>query len=313
MILCHGETLIDFIPTSAGDGSLAYRPANGGSPHNVALALGRLDVPVGFVGGISTDFFGDALAKGLAASGVDMRYVTRLERPTTLAFVSLDGEEARYAFYDTEAADRHWRLDDMPAIGAEVKALHFGAISLLREPAADAFAGLMRREAGRRLISFDPNIRPGLVRDQRAYRARLDEFFRRAHVIKVSQADLDWIAPGADAAELARQWLAAEARLVLWTRGADGATVFARGATVTRPAIPVAVVDTVGAGDAFMAGFLAVAHDNGWLEGGAVTGNLGDAPIRAALDFALAVAAITVSRIGADPPTRAELAAFLKK
>jgi fructokinase len=312
MILCHGETLIDFLPTKAGDGSLAYRPANGGSPHNVALTLGRLDVPVGFVGGISTDFFGDALAKGLAASGVDMVHVTRLDRPTTLAFVSLDGEEARYAFYDAEAADRHWRLEDMPAIGPEVKALHFGAISLLREPAADAFRALMRREAGRRVISFDPNIRPGLVRDESAYRARLDDFFRLAHVIKASQADLDWIAPGVDAGELAKQWLAADARLVLWTRGGKGATVFARGATVTRPAIPIEVIDTVGAGDAFMAGFLAAAHDNGWLEGGAVTENLGEAPLRAALDFALAVAAITVSRVGADPPTRAEVAALLR-
>src|SRR3712207_6636724 len=113
MILCAGEILIDFIPTEARDGAPAYRPANGGSIHNVALALGRLGVPVGFVGGISTDFFGDSLAEGLARDGVSLSHASRLARPTTLAFVRFFGTEARYAFYDADAADRHWCLADM--------------------------------------------------------------------------------------------------------------------------------------------------------------------------------------------------------
>ena len=314
MILCLGEALIDFIPTEARDGSPAYRPANGGSIHNVALALGRLGVPVGFVGGISTDFFGDSLAEGLLRDGVSLSHASRLDRPTTLAFVRFFGTEARYAFYDAEAADRHWRLADMPAIGPEVQALHFGCISLLRPPAAADFTTLMRREAGRRVIGFDANIRPNLVRpeDEREYRDRIDLFLQTAHIIKMSDADLDWVAPGGDPAGLAAEWLAAEARLVLITRGGEGATLFARNATVSRPALPVRVADTVGAGDAFMAGLFAAAHDRDGLRPdrleAASEGELADI-----LQFAQAVAAVTVSRVGADPPQRSELARFLQE
>jgi fructokinase len=145
-----------------------------------------------------------------------------------------------------------------------------------------------------------------------AYRARLKEFFVRAHIIKISQADLDWLAPGTEAAEVARHWLAAEARLVLWTRGTDGATVFSQNAAVSRPAVPVMVADTVGAGDAFMAGFLAALDDFGWLSR-IRSETLGGAQLEAALDFALTVAAVTCSRLGADPPTRADVSAFLAR
>jgi fructokinase len=306
MILCGGETLIDFIPTEARDGSPAYRPANGGSVHNVALTLGRLGVPVGFVGGVSTDFFGDALVGGLEANGVSTVHVTRLPLPTTLAFVKMEGSEARYAFFDAEAADRHWRLQDMPAVGPEVTTLQFGGISLIRRPAADAYADLMRREAGRRLIAVDANIRPGLVRDEADYRARLDLFFRRAHVIKVSDADLEWIDAGCHPAEFAARWLSHEARLVLVTKGEEGAAIFGRNGAIARPAVPVTVADTVGAGDAFMGGTLAALHDRAWLDRARLDA-LQDRDLEAVLDFALAAAAITCSRIGADPPRRGEL------
>lgn len=312
MILCHGEMLIDFIPTEARDGSLAYRPAVGGSPGNVALTLARLDVPAGFVGGLSTDFFGEQIAKTLAENGVGIDTVTRLDKPTMLAFVDLSREEPRYAFYDIESAARNWRLEDMKPIGPEVKVLHFGSLSLIRLPAANAFAELIRREAGRRIISFDPNIRAGLVENESDYRARLDEVFRLADVIKLSGADLEWIAPGKDIAELAASWLAAEARLVVLTRGGEGATIYARGgATVPRPAVPVKVADTVGAGDAMMGGLLAALHDRNKLDHAALE-NLSESEIADILDLALAVAAITCSRVGADPPRRADLKELLK-
>jgi fructokinase len=311
MILCHGEMLIDFIPTEARDGTLAYRPAVGGSPGNVALTLARLDVPAGFVGGLSTDFFGEQIAAMLSANGVSMDYVSRLDRPTMLAFVDLKGEEPRYAFYDYESAPRNWRLEDMPPIAPDVDALHFGSLSLIRLPAANAFAELMRREAGRRIISFDPNIRASLVEDEADYRARLNEIFHLADVIKLSGVDLAWIAPGKNIAELAADWLGAEARLVLLTRGSEGATIFARGGSVSRPAMKVDVVDTVGAGDATMGGLLAGLRDRGALSRERLE-NLGERELAEVLDFALAVAAVTCSRIGADPPTRAELAAFLR-
>ncbi len=310
MILCHGEMLIDFLPVALPDGTPAFRPAVGGSPGNVALTLARLGVPVGFVGGLSTDFFGDQIAEMLETNGVAMDYVARLDRPTMLAFVNLDGEEPRYAFYDSEAAARHWRLEDMKRIAPKVNTLHFGSLSLIRLPAANAFAELMRREADRRIISFDPNIRAGLVEDEAGYRTRLAAFFTHAHVIKLSGADLDWIAPGKAIAELAAEWLAAEARIVLFTRGSEGATIFTRDATIMRPARKVKVVDTVGAGDSTMGGLLAALSDLNALDREALP-QLAEAQLAEILDFALAVAAITCSRAGADPPTRAEVKEFL--
>ena len=306
MILCHGETLIDFIPSETRDGAAAYRLAVGGSPGNVALTLARLDVAVGFVGGISTDFFGAEIAATLAKNGVGLDYVSRLDRPSMLAFVDLKGEEPRYAFYDAEAAARHWRLEDMPPLGDEADVLHFGSLSLIRQPAASAFAALMLREAARRTISFDPNIRAGLVEDEAEYRARLEEFLRRAHIIKLSGADLQWIAPGEESERFAARRLAEEARLVLFTRGAEGATIFGRGCSVSRPARKVEVADTVGAGDSTMGGLLAALSDRDALDRVALE-RLSESDLAAVLDFALAVAAVTCSRAGADPPRRAEL------
>jgi fructokinase len=306
MILCHGEMLIDFIPTEARDSALAYRPAVGGSPGNVAVTLARLDVPAGFVAGMSTDFFGEMITAHLEENGVSTAYLSRMDRPTMLAFVDLKGEEPRYAFYDAECAARNWRLEDMPPIGPEAKALHFGSLSLIRKPAAEAFAELMRREAGRRIISFDPNIRAGLVEDEADYRARLDDFFARSHVVKLSGADLDWIAPDVDPADFAARCLANEARLVLVTHGGEGATIFARDVTVSRTAKPIVVADTVGAGDSVMGGLLAALADRDALDLERLQ-QLGESDLAAILDFSLAVAAVTCSRVGADPPRRHEL------
>jgi fructokinase len=312
MILCHGEMLIDFIPTEAPSGGLAYRPAVGGSPGNVALTLARLDVPSGFVGGLSNDFFGEQIVSMLAASGVSTSYLSRLDRPTMLAFVNLEGEEPRYAFYDAESAARNWRLTDMPPIGSEVSTLHFGSLSLIRHPAALEFAALMRREAPRRIISFDPNIRRSLVEDEQDYRERLREFFQTAHVIKLSEADLAWIDSQTPFDRLAETWLDAEARIVLLTRGAEGATIYGRSGNVSIAAFPVKVADTVGAGDATMGGLLAALDDRRLLTRERLDG-IGEPVLAEVLKFALAVAAITCSRVGADPPRRTDLLPLLEK
>jgi fructokinase len=178
---------------------------------------------------------------------------------------------------------------------------------LIRQPAAGAFAALMTRERARRTISFDPNIRPGLVEDEADYRARLDEFLRSAHVIKLSAADLEWIAPGEAPERFAAGRLGEEARLVLVTRGAEGASLFARGGVrVARPARKIEVADTVGAGDSMMGGLLAALFDRNAIDSSAME-RLAETDLAAILDFALAVAAVTCSRVGADPPRRAEL------
>lgn len=307
MILCCGEALIDFIPGRTADGEGAYVPSPGGSVYNVAVGLGRLGVETGFLGGVAADFFGDMLVERLAESGVSERYIARLARPSTLAFVTLGQDEPEYAFYDEGAADRMWTLRDAPAIDEAVHALHFGSISLLREPAASAYADLMRAEKGRRVISLDPNLRPGLVKDEAAYRALLGELIGLADIVKISAADLEWWAPGQAIEAVAQGWLEEGARLVVVTRGARGASAYWPGGSHEEASRPVAqIADAVGAGDAFMSGLLGGLQREGALGLAALAEPSAEA-IQAAMALAVRVAAVTVSRKGANPPTAAEL------
>lgn len=306
VILSCGEALIDFLPHRMG-AVAAYRPAPGGSLYNVAVGLGRLGVPAGFLGGLSSDFFGDMLLQGLAASGVSDAYVARLERPSTLAFVSLDTDEPHYAFYDEGAADRSWTGAADVALAPTVRALHFGSLALLREPAASAYESLLLRERARgRLLSLDPNIRAAMVRDEPAYRARLDRAIAAADVVKVSAIDLDWLAPGADAARVAAGWLERGPSLVVLTRGGRGPVAYRAGGTIEERAAPAQVVDTVGAGDSFMAGLLAFLAGAACLAPDALRA-LPAEGLREGLRYASRVAAFTCGRAGADPPWRHEL------
>lgn len=308
MIVSCGEALIDFLPGTDRENRPCYRPANGGSPYNVAIGLGRLGVPAGFLGGISTDFFGNALVRGLDESGVSTAYVERLERPTTLAFVSLDEEEPQYAFYDAEAADRHWSPAGGTPLGEDVHALHSGSLALLREPAADRLTSLMAGEKGRRFLSIDPNVRPAMVKDTDVYRRRLEPLIATADLVKVSMADLAWLEPGRTTEAVAGNWLARGTGLVVVTRGSRGASAFGHAAQAHRPARPIRLADTVGAGDSFMAGLLCALEDRGRLVSSAITG-LGEAELGDVLEFAAEVAALTCGRPGADPPWRAEMGA----
>ena len=307
MILVAGEALIDFIPTRSESGAAAYLPRPGGSPYNVAIGLGRLGVPTGFAGGISTDFFGDQLLANLNHSGVSPQYVTRLDRPSTLAFASLDQAEPRYAFYDADAADRHWQLaEGVP--GADIRAVHAGSLALVREPGVEAFEALVQRAHARGLaVSLDPNIRAAHIRDAAGHRARLARLSAAADIIKLSQADLAWLAPGATADEYAASLLRSGPSLVVVTAGGAGATAYGRAARVHSAAEPIQVVDTVGAGDAFMGGLLAGLSDGGHLDRAALPG-LAEPALHRALKLALRVAAITCGRVGADPPWQHELA-----
>jgi len=306
MILSCGEALIDFIPARAEAG--AYLPRPGGSPYNVAVALGRLGVPSGFAGGISTDFFGDQLVASLRESGVSTNHMTRLDRPSTLAFASLDAAEPRYAFYDAEAADRHWRLPGDALPGAGIDAVHCGSLALVRPPAAAAFETLLlgAHVAGL-VVSLDPNIRAEHIGDAAGHRARLGLLAAAADIVKLSLADLAWMAPGAAPDDFAASLVGNGPSLVVISAGAQGATAYAHAGKVSGAAEKVAVVDTVGAGDAFMAGLLAGLWDGGDLTRSALA-RLPEVALAKALRLALSVAALTCTRPGADPPWRRELA-----
>jgi fructokinase len=308
MILVCGEVLVDLVPAPC-DGETGYLPRGGGSPYNVGIGLARLEVPVGFMGRVSRDHLGRMLRLRLTSNGVDVRYLLEGDESTTLAMVHLEPDsEPEFVFYGEGTADRLIEVGDLPvAFPDEVGALHFGSISLVREPGASAFEACMGREHGRRVLSLDPNVRPSLIADRDAYLERLVGWVKLADLVKISRADLRWLYPREDPEDIAHGWLGLGPALVVVTRGSEGATaVGVRGAAEVR-GVPRTVVDTVGAGDAFTSGLLAWLHESGRLERSSLR-ELGADEIREGLAFADAVAALTCTRAGAEPPTRAELA-----
>ena len=256
--------------------------------------------------GLSDDLFGAQLLAHLKANGVDGRYVATSDRPTTLAFVRLVDGQAQYAFYDENTAGRMLSEGDLPGDLTGVTAMFFGGISLPVEPCGDTYAALCLREAPARTIMIDPNIRPGFIRDEARYRARLDAMIAVADIVKLSDEDLRWLAGPGEIAELSQAMLSRGPRVLCITEGAKGVTGYTRDLTVEQPAERVEVVDTVGAGDTFNAGFLASLSEAGRLSKSAI-GEIDEPTLRAALAYGAKAAAVTVSRAGANPPRRDEL------
>jgi fructokinase len=311
MIVVCGEALIDLTPTDH-NGTEAFVPRPGGSPFNIAIGVARLGAPASFLGRFGDDFFGAQLRDRLTADGVDLTYAVTGPELTTLAFVHLvDGVEPEFAFYAERSADRLLAPGDLPAVFSDdVEALHFGSISLVLEPGATTLEGLLQREHGKRVITMDPNVRPGLIPDPDAYRTRLEGLVALTDVVKVSRADLDWLYPGEPVTSVARRWLAMGPSLLVVTLGPDGVLGLTGSGTVQLAGIDVKVADTVGAGDAFMSGLLAGLHERGALKRGLV-GTLGEPELAEILGAANRGAALTCMRHGADPPNRAELEAAL--
>jgi fructokinase len=306
MILCCGEALIDMLPRTTTLGEDAYAPYAGGAIFNTAIALGRLGVPTGFFTGLSDDMMGDILRKTLAESGVDYSYCATLSRPTTVAFVKLVNGQATYAFYDEGTAGRMITEAELPALGDDCEALHFGAISLIPEPCGSTYEALLKREHDKRVISLDPNIRPGFIKDKDAHMARIRRMAGMADIVKFSDEDLAWFGLEGDEDALARHWLHHGAKLVVVTRGAEGAVGYTAEHKVTVPSERVSVVDTVGAGDTFDAGVLASLKMQNLLTKDQVA-KLSQDQIAKVLALGAKAAAVTVSRAGANPPWATEI------
>ena len=306
MILCCGEALIDMLPRETTLGEKGFAPYAGGAIFNTAIALGRLGTSTGFFTGLSDDMMGDILRETLTSSGVDSSFAAVSSRPTTIAFVKLVNGQATYAFYDEATAGRMLDVSDLPTLDESCNALHFGAISLIPEPCGSAYEALLLREAETRVISLDPNIRPGFIKDAAAHAARIRRMAAKADIIKFSDEDLAWFGKTGDEATLAQEWLQHGAKLVLITRGAEGATGYTAEHTVSVPVVPVQVVDTVGAGDTFDAGVLAALDRKDLLTKSAIA-TLGAADIEDALTWGVKAAAVTVSRAGANPPFAGEI------
>jgi fructokinase len=303
-VVVAGEALIDLAPR---DGLLV--PLPGGSPYNVAVGLGRLGTPTAFLGHRSTDGFGRLLASRLEAAGVALDATSLTDDPTTLAVVHLDDQgRASYGFYLDGTSAAGLRDHELPDLDDAVAVhLSLGAITFDTRPAGAAFATLVRREAGRRTVSLDPNVRPSVIDDLGGYAQRLEAVVARCDLVKVSDEDLTLLHPGEAAHEVARRWVRSGPAVVVVTRGPDGALgLTAEGDEVDVAGEPVDVVDTVGAGDAFTSGLLDALAQRGRLERD-VLRDLGVGDLQAAIEAAVHVAAITCTRPGADPPRRDEL------
>lgn len=299
MILCCGEALIDMIPNADG----AFVPHTGGAIFNTAVGLGRQGVDVGLLSGVSTDLFGDMLASALAESRVSSDHLIRADRPTTLAFVKLVNGSASYAFYDENTAGRLIHPSDLPtALPSTVQALFFGGISLAVEPCADTYLHLLNKHYADRLVMVDPNIRAQFIQDELRYRDRLDQVLHRSNIVKISDEDLDWIDTSTDdLSTKAAKILAMGPSLICVTLGADGVQLYNRdGLISTAKPKSVTVVDTVGAGDAFNAGFLTCLAKRDALSVTAINA-LSTDTLAEMLTFASAFATDTVTRAGSDP------------
>jgi fructokinase len=301
VVVVTGEALIDLV--LARDGSLDGHP--GGGPYNVARTIGRLEQPVVYLGRLSTDAFGRRLRQGLEAEGVSLDGVVPTDAPTTLALAELDERgAAQYHFYEAGTSAPGLSAEAAAAALPErVRTFYLGTLGLVFEPMASTLEALVARMPADTLVALDPNCRPTTIDDPAGYRGRLARLLARTDVVKASEDDLVWIHPGTDPVTAARALLAQEHAVALVTLGAEGALVVTAEQVVEVRAPKVEVVDTIGAGDAFMGAFLAHWRARGF--GRDELHRLDE--LERAATLACRVAAITCTRAGADPPRLAEV------
>lgn len=304
VICVGGENLIDHVTRDGEISALA-----GGSPFNVAMALGRQQADVHYLTPISTDTWGDTLADTLVASGVTLAG-GRVDAPTTIARVTVTKGIPSYIFERDGTAERSVTAASLAAsMPTGATALHTGSLALTDGADADAWEETCKTAyTSGTLVSLDPNVRLSVITDIDAYRARIFRMMQAAHVLKLSDEDLEGLCPDMpqDAA-LAHVRSQTSASLVVMTKGPDGAIAMRGDNTVNIPAPPVpGLVDTVGAGDTFMATLLAVLARTDVLAPAALDG-LDAAQVEALIRRAGMAAAINCSRAGCNPPTLSEL------
>ena len=308
MILCCGESLIDMIPEHTIKDTNGFVPYPGGAIFNTAIGMGRLECSVGLMSGISTDFFGQQLMAELSASNVDTSNVILSDRPTTLAFVQLTNGQASYLFYDENSAGRMIAFEDMPHQFDAVKAFLFGGISLHCNPGAETYVQFAETHAHGSVVMVDPNIRTSFISNEMLFREHMERIFRLADIVKVSDEDLNWLFPEPETVEKKINILQEFGpSLVVLTQGESGVRAWKpEGNPIFVESLKVDVVDTVGAGDSFNAGFLTSLTKAGHLNKTDIRLIL-ENDIVAALDYGVRAAAVTVGRAGANPPWKDEL------
>jgi fructokinase len=306
MFAVVGEALLDLVQPEAGNTFVA-KP--GGGPLNIAVGLQRLGHPTQMMARFSTGSLGSLVRRHAEANELGLSGSVWTDDSTTLAFASLDRDgRASYDFYVHGTADWGWTPSDLERLPAGTQAAHTGSVAAFIAPGAEVLLGAWERErsAGDVLLSFDPNVRPALVGDRADAVARVERFVAASHVVKASDEDLGWLYPDQDPALSLQAWSELGPALVVLTRGPDGCLAIKAGEPPVEVAgMPVDVVDTIGAGDAFESGLLSGIADVEALSPAGITG-LTAAALDDILRRAVLVSAMTCQRAGADPPTRIE-------
>lgn len=296
MISVLGEALVDIIVDPQGEVTSVV----GGAPLNTARTIARLGMPATFLGGVSTDAFGNRIMKLLDDDGVVLGLGAQVPEPTTLAIAQIDEHGAatyRFMMEGTSAAAVTPSMA-LAHLDPSVRVLHVGTLGLVLQPLVDASVAAVAAASDDQLVMIDPNCRPSVMTGSAVFADALAAVLPRADIVKVSGDDLEFLFPGADPLQAAKDLAASSASVVLFTDGAEAVHVLAGGDDVVLEVPRVPVSDTVGAGDSFSGGFLAW-----WLQHGKTRADVADVDaLVAAARFGIAVAGITCQRPGADPP-----------
>ncbi|MCC9312307.1 carbohydrate kinase [Kitasatospora sp. RB6PN24] len=303
-----GECVADAFATDGRPGELALTVHPGGGPANTATALARLGTRTSFLGRLAADPFGALFRDRLAGSGVDLSDCVAAAEPSTLAIAALDDEgRAGYTFHAEGTADFQWQPAELAAVDlAKSAAVHTGSLALVRAPGATAVEEFLARAGAHATVSIDPNLRPLLVAPER-YRERMAAWCALTDLLRLSADDLALLHPGRPVADVLDHWHQLGVPLIVLTLGEQGALASLHGERVRIEAVPVQVVDTVGAGDAFTAGLLHHLSQAGLL-GGRLNALTVD-QVADACRFAATVAALTCSVAGPNPPWADQLTA----
>ena len=296
MITVAGEALIDIVVGASG----AMRAVPGGGPFNVARTVARLGAECQFLGTLSEDPFGEQLRASLRRDGVGVVCDRESVAPTTVAIAQLDERGvADYRFYlEGTAAAQLLPADVPPDLLQESTALAVGGLGLAVEPIASTLRALVTSRPPGLIALLDPNCRPRAIRDPLAYRIRMDGFAAAVDVVKVSREDLALLRPGEELSQAGRGLLALGPAAVLVTDGPAPVRVLSAAGDRSVAVPPADIVDTVGAGDAFVAAFLA-----GWIEAGLDGAKLADVDALAEVaEVAVRVAAAACTVSGANLP-----------
>ncbi|MCL2765427.1 MAG: carbohydrate kinase [Treponema sp.] len=326
MILCIGEAVIDMFHKTLSEPvdnlNEVFFPFPGGCSYNTSIAIGRLGAQVAFIGRISKNFFGNLQVQRLRENNVRSDLLLRCEQNPVLAFIKTEkGKQPEYAFYDEGTADRLLSIDELQACYKTadpscVKCISFGSISMAMEPIATSIETLVLKEAAaNKVIAFDPNIRPFIIKDRDAYMKRFKRLAGVCTIAKISSEDFEYIFPGIEPEEALRKTLELGTRLAIVTLGSDGAIALLRrdNGNITRVQAPALLVknftDTVGAGDTFQGAFLVWLEQRGKLSHDGIAG-LSEEELYNALLFASKASGIVCTKNGVEPPTLAEIESY---